>query len=61
LAYTSNILLTWKLWNWGSIAPYTPPPPRGYASGGNRILIVGNKPEQEILIEWSSCAHRFGN
>jgi len=21
LAYTSNILLTWKLWNWGGIAP----------------------------------------
>jgi len=21
LAYTSNILLTWKVWNWGDIAP----------------------------------------
>jgi len=24
LAYTSNILLNWKLWNWGGFAPLFP-------------------------------------
>jgi len=25
LAYISNILLTWKLWNWGWHCPFAPP------------------------------------
>jgi len=42
----------------GGIAPLPPP---GYAPGGNRILIAGYRPEQEFVIERSSCANRFGN
>jgi len=53
LTYTSNILLTWKLWNWG-YCPFWPP---GYAPGGNRILIAGYRPEQEFVIKQSLCAH----
>jgi len=48
LCYTSNILLTWKLWNWGWHCPVDPSP--GYAPGGNRILIPGCRSAQEFLI-----------
>jgi len=58
LDYTSNILLTWKLWNWGWNCPVVP---HSYVPGGNRIVIAGYRPAQEFLIERSSCAHRFGN
>jgi len=59
LAYTSNILLSWTL-KLGMALPRCPPP-RGYAPGGNRILIAGYRPVQEFMIERSSCAHRFWN
>jgi len=25
------------------------------------ILIAGYRPAQEFVMEWSSCAHQFGN
>jgi len=58
LAYTSNILLTEKLWNWRDIAPVVP---LDYAPGGNHILIAGYRPAQAFVTERSLCAHRFGN
>jgi len=58
LAYTSNILLAWKHWNWGWLCHGVP---HSYAPGGNRILIAGYRPAQKFVIQRSSCAHRFGN
>jgi len=48
LAYTRTF---WKIGS--GVAPLPP----GYTPGGNRILIAGYKPAQEIVNERSLCAH----
>jgi len=42
----------------GGHCPRCPP---GYSHGGNLLLIAGNRPAQEFVIEQSLRARRFGN
>jgi len=48
-----------KILELGGDCPRCPPP--GYAPGGNRFVIAGNRSVQEFVIKRSLGAHRFGN
>jgi len=51
LAYTSNILLAWKHWNWGWLCPVVP---HSYAPGGNRILTAGYRQTRAGILDWAN-------
>jgi len=57
LAYTSNILFTWKLWNWGSLSRLSHLAARLVAT----VFWLQVTDQQAFVIERSLCAHRFGN